>query len=72
MPSRVYTYEYDTTYVPSFLSMYEITLEIGGLFIPKLQVVGDKQNQQMILGRDVLNNLIVTLNGLAGVVEVAD
>ncbi|MCA9995685.1 MAG: hypothetical protein KDE56_08065 [Anaerolineales bacterium] len=52
--------------------MYEITLEIGGLFIPKLQVVGDKQNQQMILGRDVLNNLIVTLNGLAGVVEVAD
>lgn len=130
MPSHVYTYEYDTTYTPSFpvvtvklnglmsavapmtvsalvdsgsdgtlvpipllqqikarevgrvmlrgitgmgyqVGVYEVTLEIGGFFLPKLQVVGDKQNQQMILGRNVLNDLIVTLNGLAGVVEIA-
>ena len=53
------------------VGVYEVTLEIGGFFLPKLQVVGDKQNQQMILGRNVLNDLIVTLNGLAGVVEIA-
>jgi hypothetical protein len=29
-------------------------------------------NKKAILGRDVLNQLIVTLNGLAAVVEISD
>jgi hypothetical protein len=37
-----------------------------------IQVVGDTEGEEAILGRDVLNQLIVTLNGLASVVEISD
>jgi hypothetical protein len=34
-------------------------------------VVADPQNEGVILGRNVLNPFIVTLNGLANVVEIS-
>lgn len=51
--------------------MYRVSLQVGPYRASRLTVVADRQNQQMILGRDVLNQMIVTLNGLAGVVELS-
>jgi hypothetical protein len=37
----------------------------------ELVVVGSEQLDEAILGRDVLNQLVVTLNGLASAVEIS-
>lgn len=51
--------------------MYIAALKIGVIDIFGIRAIGDRQNQDMIIGRDVLNQLIVTLNGLAQVVELS-
>jgi len=79
----VFTYEYDTAYNGPALPIVEIAirelgqsdnsvvvLQLGNFTIPKVYAVADRQNGEMILGRDVLNQFIVTLNGLANVVEI--
>jgi predicted aspartyl protease len=53
------------------VDVYEVELRIGSFRVPKAQVVADPQNEGMILGRNVLNQFIVTLNGLASVVEIS-
>lgn len=50
--------------------IYEVSLTIGPHVFHKVRVVADRRNAMMILGRDVLNHLIVTLNGLAAAVEL--
>jgi hypothetical protein len=35
------------------------------------RVVGDEINSEIIIGRDILNQFIVTLNGLASIVEIS-
>lgn len=52
------------------VDMYLVKLIIGSYEFFGVRVVGDEQNQT-ILGRNVLNELVVTLNGLAHVVEVS-
>lgn len=52
------------------VDMYRIKINVGP-FNMRLMVIADVQNQQTILGRDVLNHIIVTLNGLAGIVELS-
>lgn len=52
------------------VDIYEVVLQLGSFTIPKVYAVADRQNGAMILGRDVLNQFIVTLNGLAHVVEI--
>lgn len=54
------------------LPVYRVILSIGALHVGRIRVAGDKTSQQMILGRDVLNYFVVTLNGLANVVEISD
>lgn len=51
------------------VSLYPIFLQLGsfGMYLP---VVGDPLNSEAIVGRDFINHLVVTLNGLAEVVEV--
>lgn len=51
------------------VSLYPIFLQLGsfGMYLP---VVGDPLNSEVIVGRDFINHLVVTLNGLAEVVEV--
>jgi hypothetical protein len=51
---------------------YWVSLGIGGHIWTPIQVVGAATDEEAILGRDVLNHLIVTLNGLASVVEISD
>ncbi|HXF64875.1 MAG TPA: hypothetical protein VNK95_24830 [Caldilineaceae bacterium] len=49
-----------------------VSLRIGRQVQREVEVVGDTEYQEVILGRNVLNHYIVTLNGLAGVVEISD
>jgi predicted aspartyl protease len=54
------------------VALYEVLIQIGSLALGKFQVVALEDGSDLILGRDVLNQLIVTLNGLAQVVEISD
>lgn len=36
----------------------------------RVDVIADRQGAEAILGRDVLNQFIVTLNGLASMIEI--
>lgn len=47
------------------VTMFMVQLQIGTLILPGMQVVGRTGLTEVIIGRDVLNQLIVTLNGLA-------
>lgn len=51
---------------------YLVTVTIGNYQIHGIEASGISNSQEPIIGRDVLNQLIVTLNGLAGVVEISD
>ena len=57
---------------PSYrVDIYEVGLQIGNYHTLKVYAAADTQNEGVILGRDVLNHFIVTLNGLAAVVEIS-
>lgn len=51
--------------------LYVVDLHIGAHHIRAAEVASLPAGEESIIGRDVLNHLIVTLNGLAGVTEVA-
>lgn len=53
------------------VDVYEVELRIGNFRVSKTRVVADPQNEGAILGRNVLNQFIVTLNGLASTVEIS-
>ncbi|MBK8904491.1 MAG: retroviral-like aspartic protease family protein [Anaerolineaceae bacterium] len=52
------------------VDLYQVSLQLGPLTQALLEVVGSTQNDEVIVGRDVLNHLTVTLNGPAHSVEV--
>lgn len=54
------------------VDLYVISLRIGSYEQRALSVIGSFDLEETIVGRDVLNHLIVTLNGLAGVTEIAE
>ena len=51
---------------------YLVTVRIGPHTIHGIRAVAGGENAEAIVGRDVLNQLIVTLNGLAGVTQVSE
>jgi predicted aspartyl protease len=51
--------------------VYLAVIQIGELQIPGIRVLADERNQEPILGRDVLNQWTMTLNGPANVVEIS-
>ena len=53
------------------VDIFEILLQIGSYRALKVYAVGDQVEQRMIVGRDVLNQFVVTLDGLAGAVEIS-
>ena len=53
---------------PVFL--YLVDLKTGGLTLPSVFVVGDDRGDETILGRDVLNKLVVTLHGPQRLTEI--
>ncbi len=51
--------------------VYLIMLKVGPFQIHGVRVLADKSGNEIILGRNALNQMIVTLNGLANVVEIS-
>lgn len=50
--------------------VYLATIQIGTFQIHGVRILADQQYDEAILGRDVLNHLIVTLNGPGHTVEI--
>lgn len=50
--------------------LYDIWLQIPSSAAMYTTVIADEVNQDVILGRDVLNNFVLTLNGLAQITEI--
>ena len=51
------------------VGLYPVFIHLGnhGMYV---SVVGDPLNDEIILGRDVINHFILTLNGLASIVQL--
>jgi hypothetical protein len=60
------------TGVRTVVDIYEVTMQLGPHRFAKVRVAADRHNDMIILGRDVLNQIIVTLNGLASTTEIHD
>ncbi len=54
------------------VDVHLVILHLGPLTVYSVEAVADKQNGEAIIGRNVLNQLVVTLNGIAGVTEIMD
>ena len=52
--------------------LYLVSIQINGLFLPGLYVVGDDVGNEIILGRNILNKLPLFLDGPKGQTEVLD
>ncbi len=52
------------------VDLYLIAIRIGSNLIRGLHVIGIPDSNEAIIGRDVLNQLVVTLNGHASVTEI--
>jgi len=63
---------YGITGMSQAVDIYEVTLQLGPHRLPRIYAVADEMNSTTVVGRDVLNHMIVTLDGLAQVVEVSD
>lgn len=55
---------------PIVVEMYVVTLFIGEFAFPSIEVIAAAENSEALIGRDVLNQMIVTLNGLANAIEM--
>jgi predicted aspartyl protease len=54
------------------VDLYRLRIQVGvGPTLYGVRAVATSQGGEAILGRDVLNHLIVTLNGVAGVTEIS-
>ena len=53
------------------VDIYAVALTVGPFTQATLEVIGNRQSDDIIVGWDVLNHMIVTLNGLANVVELS-
>jgi len=47
-----------------------VDLELDGLRLPSIFVVGDEQGDEIVLGRNVLNKLRLFLDGPANLTEI--
>jgi predicted aspartyl protease len=52
------------------VNVYLVSLRVGMRQVRGLRVVAATEQSEFILGRNALNQLVITLNGLAGVTEI--
>jgi predicted aspartyl protease len=52
-----------------YLQLFTVDMDIGRFRLPAVEVVGDDLGDEIILGRNVLNQLRLLLDGPAGQVE---
>ena len=50
--------------------LYSVTIHIGPYPIYGIEAIANQNTSEIILGRDVLNQLIITLNGLAEIMDI--
>jgi predicted aspartyl protease len=62
----------DSAYLSYLVDIHHIAIRIGPFYHARLEVIANRQSNDVILGRDVLNHMIVTLNGLAHMVELSN
>jgi predicted aspartyl protease len=60
------------TGAPTVVDVYEVALQVGPHFFSYVRVAADKHNTMIVLGRDILNHLVITLNGLASATEILE
>ncbi len=54
-----------------YVDLYLVTVQLGPHTIPAIRAIAADSDAEPIVGHDVLNQLLVVLNGPAGVTEVA-
>ena len=52
--------------------LFLVDVQIGTLLFPGVEVVGDEQSDEIVLGRDVLNRLRIVLDGPQATTEFSD
>ena len=52
------------------VKLYLVDAEVEGINFPGIWVVGDERNQEIILGRNLLNRMRILLDGLAEKIEI--
>lgn len=55
----------------TLVNLYTVSFLLGDFERRQLLVIGGLDENEIIVGRDVLNQLIVTMNGLAAVTEIS-
>lgn len=53
------------------VGMHLVTLEFGSIRLPAIEVIGATDDDELIVGRDALNQLRVLLDGLGETVELS-
>ena len=53
------------------VELYFVEIQIGSYKIPGIRAVAAEAGAQAIIGRDVLNQLIVTLDGISGITDIS-
>jgi predicted aspartyl protease len=57
---------------PRGVRIYRLDLGIGALRLPSVEVVADDLGDEIIIGRNVLNRLVLTLDGPRGMLEMRE
>lgn len=54
------------------VDVYVVTAQIGSHIVRGIRAVASPSNSEIILGRNAINQLVITLNGLANTTEILD
>lgn len=54
------------------VTVFAVDIEIAGLRLPSIEVIGDERGREIVLGRNVLNKLKLLLNGPQRYAEVIE
>jgi len=58
--------------ISTYNNLYVVQMKIGPSILNVVQVLAMKDCKEAILGRDVLNHFVITLDGLASTTEISD
>lgn len=56
---------------PEPVALHFVTIQIADFTLPGIKAIASRSTNEVIIGRDVLNHLIVTLDGIAGQTEIS-
>jgi len=58
--------------ISSYVNSYLVGIDLGPFRLNAVKVLSPKKEKGALLGRDILNRFVVTLNGLASETEISD